>query len=453
MTAERRGGKSGDGGPPPAENLRAGTTFGGARLLEATLVGYGTTAVHVKPALLTAGDRQMVAYYGADRYLRVAARRLPAGDWWTTTLDTQIGWDSHNYVALGVDRAGHVHVAGNMHAVPLVYFRSRNPGDCTSLERVPTMVQPELESAVTYPRFVRTHDDQLGFFFRNGASGSGDYELYLYDEKEGQWTRPVTQSLIDGEGTRSSYLDTGAPVRGPDGAFHLVWVWRDSPAAESTHTVCYATSRDLRVWTTSDGTPLELPIRYGAAEVVDPVGPGEGLINNNVRLGFDGQSRPVIAYHRRDSTGRMQLFVARSQGDAGWMVRQVTTWDVRWDFSGMGSLDFNLEIGVPEPVGDGVTFEVRVGDTIGRLTVDADLSNAHLDDVQLPWSPVLAAPGPDGLTVFAVEEPSEGAGAIRRFAVWESTQVRRDQPLAGDEPAPRPIYLLVFEDAAAVSPV
>jgi len=87
-------------------------------------------------ALLTAPPYQYVAYYDAKRRMTVASRRLDGGDWVKQVLPEQLGWDSHNNVTLALDGDGHLHVAGNMHVNPLVYFRSERPHDVTSLVRV-----------------------------------------------------------------------------------------------------------------------------------------------------------------------------------------------------------------------------------------------------------------------------------------------------------------------------
>jgi len=55
-------------------------------------------------------------------------------------------------VVLGIDKAGYIHVSGNMHAMPMVYFRSRKPYDIGSMEPVHKMTGRE-ESRVTYPNF------------------------------------------------------------------------------------------------------------------------------------------------------------------------------------------------------------------------------------------------------------------------------------------------------------
>ncbi|MFP5209791.1 MAG: BNR-4 repeat-containing protein, partial [Acidobacteriota bacterium] len=101
-------------------------------------------------ALLTHGDQQYVAYYAADRRMTVAQRTLGEKQWHYTVLPSTIGWDSHNYVTMSLDRDGYLHVSGNMHVAPLVYFRSTRPGDASSLVRVPAMTGKN-ETRVTYP--------------------------------------------------------------------------------------------------------------------------------------------------------------------------------------------------------------------------------------------------------------------------------------------------------------
>src|SRR5690606_18077944 len=126
--------------------------------------------------LLTHGDQQYVAYYDAERRMTIAQRRLGETAWVRRSLDSVVGWDSHNYITLAVDRTAHLHVSGNMHVVPLVYFRSTRPGDVTSLVRVPTMVAADTEQRVTYPRFFTSPDGDLIFRYRDGSSGDRSEE-------------------------------------------------------------------------------------------------------------------------------------------------------------------------------------------------------------------------------------------------------------------------------------
>src|SRR6056297_41142 len=79
--------------------------------------------------LLTHGQQQYVAYYNDQHEMVVACRKLEDRKWQQTVLPSKIGWDSHNYVTMAVDAAGYLHLSGNMHCVPLVYFRTEKPGD------------------------------------------------------------------------------------------------------------------------------------------------------------------------------------------------------------------------------------------------------------------------------------------------------------------------------------
>jgi integrase len=84
-------------------------------------------------ALLTAPPFQYVAYYDAERRMSIAQRRLESDRWSYQRLPSTLGWDSHNAVTLAVDRAGQLHVTGNMHGTPLVYFRTTKVGDLATL--------------------------------------------------------------------------------------------------------------------------------------------------------------------------------------------------------------------------------------------------------------------------------------------------------------------------------
>ncbi|MCA9434001.1 MAG: BNR-4 repeat-containing protein, partial [Candidatus Omnitrophica bacterium] len=94
--------------------------------------------------------------------------------------------------------------------------------------------------------------------------------------------------------------------KGPDGVYHLCWVWRDTPDCETNHTLSYARSSDLVHWENSDETPIKLPMTLETAEVVDPVPPGGGILNGNTKIGFDHEGRAVISYHKNDEEGNTQ---------------------------------------------------------------------------------------------------------------------------------------------------
>ena len=83
-------------------------------------------------ALLTHGDRQFIAFYDAERRAIVGARRLGEPQWRFAALPMTTGWDSHNSLTMTVDDDDYLHLSGNMHCVPLIYFRTTRPLDIGS---------------------------------------------------------------------------------------------------------------------------------------------------------------------------------------------------------------------------------------------------------------------------------------------------------------------------------
>lgn len=322
-------------------------------------------------AMVASKTHLYVAYYDANRQLTVAQRPLnnPA-HWIYHKVDTWLGWDSHNYIAMALDGAGAVHVAGNMHVDPLTYFRSDPGGDVRTLKRASVMVDPAREQHMTYPIFLKDGQGRLIYKYRDGSSGAGN-ELYnVYDETAQQWKALTSAPLVDGEGERNAYFM--GPVLGPDGWFHIAWVWRETPMAETNHDLSYARTRDLIHWEKADGTPLPLPIRLSQAEIVDPVPVKGGMINNNTIIGFDDQGRATITYHKYDAAGNTQIWLARREGK-GWTKRQISAWtNYRWDFSGGGSLNSEIFVKGARPGAPGqlVVPVVKLGQSL-EFIVDA----------------------------------------------------------------------------------
>ncbi len=294
---------------------------------------------HVRYALLTHDNHQFIAYYDANKQMTIAQRTLDTKEWIFKKLDSYIAWDSHNYITMALDKEGYLHVSGNMHVVPLIYFRASKPYDVTSLKRISSMVGKN-ERRVTYPHFLKNKDKELIFTYRDGGSGNGNNFYNIYDTATGKWRRLLEQPFTDGEGLMNAY--NHGPVEGPDGWFHMSWIWRDTPAAETNHDLSYAKSPDLINWFTASGTPLSLPIKLGTPGViVDPVPIKCGMINGNGRIGFDSRNRVILSYHKFDDCSNpyapTQFYNARFE-EGKWKIYQTTNWDYRWYFEGGGSL-------------------------------------------------------------------------------------------------------------------
>ncbi|MDV3459377.1 BNR repeat-containing protein [Sphingomonas sp. HF-S4] len=380
-------------------------------------------------ALVVTDARIYVGYYDAERRLTIASRPRKSSRWRYARLPTRVGWDAHNRIAMALDAQGRLHVAANMHNDPLVYFRTRTPNDLGSFTRVAVMVDRAAERSMTYPEFLKGADGRLIFKYRDGGSGRGREIYNVLDGSE--WKRLLDAPLADGEGKRSAYFV--GPVVGPDGWFHLTWVWRDTPDAATNHDLSYARSRDLVHWQRSDGTPLALPIRLGDAEIVDPVAVGDGMINNNTVPGFDAAGRVVIAFHKFDGAGNTQVFLARREV-TGWRIVPASDWKhFRWEFGGNGSLDFRLRLGTPKVEGDLLVLPVvRDGKPIDLLLDAATLARKG----ERPGRRLGEIAVPPGMQRNTVEDASGIALA------WPSLPPNRDVP-RDQVPEPQVLRLIV----------
>lgn len=394
--------------------------------------------------LLTHADRQFVAFYDAERNMTVAARRLGSSKWQFVRLPSQVKWDSHNSLTMAIDRDEQIHLAGNMHATALVYFRTTRKLDITSFEHVPSMVGRN-ETRSTYPRWIHSPTGELIFTYRDGSSGAGNQIFNIYDEKARAWKRLIDTPLIDGQGRMNAYPH--GPVPGPDGYYHLVWVWRDTPDCETNHDLSYARSRDLVSWENSAGKPYALPIRLDAVEVVDSVPVHGGMINGNTKIGFDSRNRVVITYHKFDAKGFTQIMTARRDAE-GWHIRTVSAWAYRWDFQGRGSIEFELTHGAVRSAGAGKLrldySHVKYGSgawlldeathaVVGKAAVEQPLP-AGMDNVES---------GFPGMQVNMAADTGKPPKGVRYTLRWETLGRNRDRPREG--PAPPPSMLRVIE--------
>jgi hypothetical protein len=60
-------------------------------------------------------------------------------------------------------------------------------------------------------------------------------------------------------------------------------------------------------------------------------------------LFFDEENKPLLVYMKYDINGNNQLFVAKAE-KGKWFIKQVSNWDYRWEFSGPGSITFEIRI-------------------------------------------------------------------------------------------------------------
>lgn len=406
-------------------------------------VGKACADFNVLYCLLHHQGSLFAAWYDAAHRITVGCRPAGAQKWaifqpegfWLPQRNRDAvitDYDSHNYLTMAIDSAGYLHLSGNMHVDPLIYFRSERPLDIYSL-RVVRAMTGERESRATYPLFFKDSQGRLLFRYRDGCSGNGDDIYNLYDTARQQWSRLLETPLLDGEGRRNGYARP--PVAGPDGWWHLVWMWRETPHCETNNNLSYARSRDLRHWETSAGQSLTLPISRERGEIVDNANVGEGLINMVQEIGFDSQGKPLLIYHRYDSEGYSQAYLARPDGAGGWQKQQLSQWRFRWDFKGPGSIPPDLILQAPRVTESG---ELEVGwqslwTGAGRWRID---ENSLLVVDSLPASVTL----PDSLlqprqqlhpaaeVQILAAQNSDYSPQHRYWLRWEALPICRDEP-------------------------
>lgn len=418
-----------------------------SKIKKSWVIGKVPAAFPVGFGLHTDGNRQYVAYYDETRQMTVTARTLGSDDWQYHRLPSHIQWDSHNYVTLATDQDGHLHVSGNMHNVPLVYFRTRKPGDVSTLERAG--MTGANEASVTYPRFFKDDDGHLVFTYRDGGSGRGRQIINRYDAVTREWSRLLDDPILDGEGKRSAYPH---PItKGPDGFYHLVWVWRDTPDCATNHHLSHARSMDLVHWESAAGEQVALPIRLSDERLwVDPIPSGGGIINGCEKLTFDRDRRPIITYHKSDAEGNMQIYAARFE-NGKWTHRALSDWDTPIQFGGGGSMAFiGISISGLKPVEPGVmalSYRHR-DDGSGILTVSEETLKplkrkvSSISDLPPALREVRSKfPGMEIRRSNDTGNPS--ASDTRYLLQWETLGANRDLPR--EPPLPEPSELILYQ--------
>jgi type 1 glutamine amidotransferase len=413
-------------------------------------------------SLLTHGERQFVAFYDADRRMTVGSRTLGSTEWHLVRLPlptderatqserrpaTSVVWDSHNFITMAIDSDDQIHLSGNMHVAPLLYFRTTRPLDIDSFRWEPNMVG-QRENRCTYPHFLTGPQKELLFTYRDGGSGNGDQIFNRYDLKTQTWSRLLDQPLFAGNGKMNAYFC--GPTQDRNGLFHVGWVWRNTPDCATNHDLSYAQSKDLIHWTTSNGKPLTLPITAETAEVIDPVPVGGGIINSNVQLGFDAKDRPIVSYHKFDAQGNTQLYNARLE-DGGWRIYQTSDWAYRWEFHGGGSIVGEIGLSSVACRPDGTLTQSYHHAKYGSKTWQLDeatlkpISGAALVDAGPSLPPELRKPQstfPKMQVRIAADLGCVGQADSRYFLRWETLPPNRDRPYTGELPQPSMLQLV-----------
>ena len=403
--------------------------------------------------LYTTANRQYIAYYNANRNMVVGQRNLdeenfqlhvmpPTHRKTSNGTSTVLDWDSHNFVTLGIDKEGFIHLSGNVHVHPLTYFRSTVPNDISTLEQVFEMVGTE-EQRTTYPHFMLTKEVELLYHYRDGGSGNGNEIYNIYSTETKQWSRMLDEALTDGQGLMNAYQTQ--PTILADGWYHMYWVWRDTPDCSTNHDLSYMKSPDLKSWFNAFDEPVDLPATFDQKHlIVDPIPVKGGIINLAAKLCLDENNKPVFVYHKYDSKGNIQLYIAHTQ-NGKWKYKQITDWDYRWDFSGNGSINVDVSIGSFNKRLDGfyeVSFtHIKYGSETILLNDKFENSGKVIKPKSF-FSNLEVEGNFPGLNIKTTGDIGKPNNINERYILkWETLKANRDRPYPEPWPNASQLYL------------
>jgi hypothetical protein len=404
-------------------------------------------------SLYTHGNRQYIAYYNANRNTVVGQRNLDEENFQLHILpptaretaggtSTVVGWDSHNFLTLGIDKEGFIHLSGNVHVNPLTYFRSTVPNDISTLEQIFEMVGTE-EQRTTYPHFMLTKEGELLYHYRDGGSGNGNEIYNIYNCETKTWARLLDTPLTDGQGLMNAYQTQPTVMK--DGWYHMYWVWRDTPDCSTNHDLSYMKSPDLLNWFNAFGEPVQLPATLDKKQlIVDPIPVEGGIINLAAKLILDENNNPVFVYHKFDSLGNTQLYSAQTENKKG-VYKQITDWDYRWFFSGNGSINSEILLKGFSERPDG-NYEVdywHIKYGSGTILLNNKFENIGKVLKPAPFNESIEIEGDfPGLLVQTTEDLGNIEEPDTSFILkWETIERNRDKPRELPWPGPSQLYL------------
>jgi hypothetical protein len=333
-------------------------------------------------SFLTLKDLQIIAYYNQSRQVTLAARNINSLSWTRVSLNSTVGWDSHNSLTMTVDSQGYLHVSGNMHKVSMNYWRSAQPVTTASqfvtgfMQKLSVLVNSANESQATYPSFIVGPKEEFIFSYRNHTgSSSGKWYLLKYDA--------VAKTFSQATGANPPFSWTGNYSVYPaftvhGGSVHCLWVWRATGGADQNYRLSYMRSSDLVNWKDAFGRVVTLPVTPSVSlTTIDDVPVQGGLLNGQPKLSFDRDGGPLVAYHKYDASGYSQVYAARPvPTNFTWKIVKLTsntTWT--WEFSGGGSLppggSVGNSFGADDPVDGLSTVSVTMTDPNGVSITNA----------------------------------------------------------------------------------
>ncbi len=164
---------------------------------------------------------------------------------------------------------------------------------------------------------------------------------------------------------------------------------------------------------------------------------------------FDPDDRAIISYHKYDTKGNSQIFLARWEENT-WNVRPASSWQTRWDFGGNGAILIDILAKPLVILPDGRLVQSWRNKKHGEGTWELDPQTLMvIGDAEIPPSVpkhlMASASNFEGMTVQWIDDINVGtqSDAVQYRLRWETLPFNRDRPRSG--PLPEASMLRVYK--------
>ena len=347
------------------------------------------TPVFRRHALLTVGDKQLIAYFTADGRLALVQRsletdRLERTLFWPDALSPAMLGDGHQAINMGYTSDGYLHLFWGCHdTINPRYLKLRWP----DLTECPTSEFPLhfVTARLSYPQFYESAGGLLLSFRRDSRSDPAnpyDHCLITYDVAQGKWGSLQAPWLVFPPIPQLAYLNSlGCDGRTIAGAYTFrrydLMDTKDPRMLVMNDSLRFVWSDDAgKSWRDTAGRNLPLPLHVTDVPADIPIAPDQNLINQGG--GWLTANREYhIGYFRNDASAVPQIYLSTLRlTDGKVTTTQITRRTEAFELRGRGTQVWPISRPAICALGSTLWVIFREGD---RLVA------AHQSDGDVGW--------------------------------------------------------------------